>query len=1022
VQFRRIFRGLASAFLLLAAFLHGQTSSSNASPYLLRIQHVTDGEQVCALLRRDGQYHFERSSAVYEGALPPATLTDLQNALDTDELTHLTQAAIPLPIVSYHRDEVELTIARGTTWQLLHFVDAGSRKPFHQSLDPVMKWLDGMPPNGAFRLSEDQAANNCLPPETNRVTLSSRASNDSQTAAKPAALTSSTEYLMRILLDQIGPGEVDRTCVVVYPSGKYHAEKGSQKYNLEAVYKPDNADLSVAGRAKAAVYEQTLDPSALQNLRDILNQQPLKDAQHDSLPFGKQYTDADITFLSIPRDRSVQRLTFSSYFAVTGAQSRMNAGGTSNRHIDSEDDLLTPIRKWMKANVNANKDTRQKNLAGNNCAPGAAPSALTEAELAENDFPGEDTSTPASGAAAAPASGPLGSSPQTDNYRPAQNDQPAEPAISIRVTTRMVVMDFVATDSKGKPVTDLKPDDISILENGKPEKIALLTPPSENAANTPSRPPRPVPANIFSNRPQDHQPSGPLILLLLDGLNTAAQDQAYAKQQMLSFVRTLKPDQKVAIFALAGNLFLLQDFTSDPAALAQALEKFKAQDSAYLSRGQPALLTGTMAAMLAESPLLENLNRFNQESAVNSTNDRVRLTAAALKAIARAMIGYPGRKNLIWISSGFPASLDFQGRYSYLSQDYVPDVNAAGALLSQAQIALYTVDARGLVGGVVDQTNQRFNQQMYGARAIQTPAGEVVPTVASSGQPSFGTSDMTRTGNELTGSHLVMENLAKETGGEAFYNANNLDLAMSKSVADGTTYYTLGYYPENKDWDGKFRKINIKTSRPDVKVRAREGYFALDASTQSGAQALNQQDRARELSLAMTDPMPATGVAFRVRVQRSSDSPSQLLVQFQVDPNSVSFKEAGQGRHDSNLDFAAFAVSRDGKIVDTVVKNVNTPLPVDQYTLVQKRGLPFKLEIKAPESKAQEAQATVVKSVADKSTVTAAPGSEGSLFVAVRDNHTGLLGTLRVPLPVKDVPAAPQAANANTPDKTKPQQ
>jgi VWFA-related protein len=1010
----------ASAFLLFPAFLHGQTSSTNASPYLLRIQHVTDGDQACALLRRDGQYHFERSSTVYEGTLPPATLSDLQSALNADELTHLTQAAIPLPIVSYHRDDVELTVARGSTWQLLHFVDSGSRKPFHLSLDPIMKWLDAMPPSGAVRLSEDQAANNCLPPETDQVTLSSRASNNSQTAAaKPAALAPSTDYLMRILLDQIGPGEVSRTCVVVYPGGKYHMEKASQKYNLEAVYKPDNADLSVGGRAKAAVYEQTIDPAAIQSLRDILSQQALKDSNHDSLPVGRQYTDADITFLSIPRERGVQRLTFSSYFAPTGTQSRMNAGGTGNRHIDSEDDLLTPMRKWMKANVNANKDTRQKNLAGNNCAPGAAPSALTAAELAENDFPDEDT--PATGTV--PTPGSAGSSVVAGSGS-AQDDQPVESSISIRVTTRMVLMDFVATDSKGKPVTDLKPEDISIFENGNQEKISLLTPPSENAANAPSQPPRQLPANIFSNRPQDHQPSGPLILLLLDGLNSAAQDQVYAKQQMLTFLHSLKPDQKVAIFALSGNLFLLQDFTSDPTALAQALQKYKAQDSAYLSRGQPVMVTGTMAAMMADmpTPLLENLNRFNQESAVNSTSDRVRLTAAALKAIARSMIGYPGRKNLIWVSSGFPASLDFQGRYSYLSQDYVPEVNAAGALLSQAQIALYTVDARGLVGGASDQTNQRFNQQMYGARAIQTPAGEVVPTVQSSGQPSFGTSDMTRTGNELTGSHLVMENLAKETGGEAFYNANNLDLAMSKSVADGTTYYTLGYYPNNKEWDGKFRKINIKTTRPDVKLRAREGYFALDASTQSGAQALNTQDRARELSVAMTDPLPATGVAFRVRVQRSPTSPSQLVVQFQVDPNSVSFKEGEQGRHDSNLDFAAFAVTRDGKIVDTVVKNVNTPLPADQYALVQKRGLPFKLEVKAPESKTQDAQAAAVKSASDKSTVTATPGSEGSLFVAVRDNHTGLLGTLKVPLPVKDVPATPQTANVATPDKTKPPQ
>jgi VWFA-related protein len=505
---------------------------------------------------------------------------------------------------------------------------------------------------------------------------------------------------------------------------------------------------------------------------------------------------------------------------------------------------------------------------------------------------------------------------------------------------------------------------------------------------------------------------------------------------MLNFLHTLKPNQRVAIFALAGDLFLLQDFTSDPATLTQALQKFKAQDSAYLSHGEPAVLTATMAAAIAESPLLETLNRFNQENSVDSTSDRARLTTAALKAIARAMIGYPGRKNLIWVSSGFPETVDFEGRYSYLSQNYGPAVNDAGALLSQAQIALYTVDARGLFGGVADQSNQRFQQQMYGARAVQTPTGDVVPTVESSGQPAFGTSQMTRTGNEVTGSHLVMENLAKETGGKAFYNANNLDLAIAASVADGTNYYTLGYYPNDKNWDGKFRKIEIKTTRKDIKVRAREGYFALDASTQSGAKALNTQDRARDLAVAMKDPMPSTGVAFRVRVQRSPSSPSQLLVQYQVDSHSVAFKEADQGRHESNLDFAAFAVTRDGKIFDTVVKNVSTALPVEQYTQVQKHGMPFRLEIKAPggnaalgvqtvaEGKTGDAKAVAVKSEGTTAQIAVPPGSEGSLFLAVRDNRTGLLGTLRVPLPVRDVPsAAAQASNAAPGDaKTKPQQ
>jgi len=986
---RSICLSLGLAVSLFSVPLYPQSSSParDDSPYLLRMQHVTEGEDVCVLLQRNGAYHYERvlpsRAQVYEGLIPDSAIAELQPVINGDELVHLTQDMIPIQLVTYHRDEVDLNLSRGNHWQTLRFVDSDSRKPFRQSLDPLMKWLEKLPGSDHRQLSEDAGKNNCLPPQAERTDLDKRPASETQRSpARPAKSSQSgaPAYLMRIIMDQFGEGQGSRTCVVVYPGGLYHLEKSKQKYYQEGIYQPDNADTALQGKTRADVFEQSLDPGSIASLRGLLDDPALANSQHSSLPVGVRYTDADITLLDIPRDMKVQRLAFSNYFGTDGARTRMNAGGIANRHIDSANDLLNPLRKWLKKNVDSGKATRLKGIAGNNCNPGARQieeSGASTTEVAQSDEPGASNgSGPTQGDEIVAAS--TTSIPSVPADRSDTTSNALEPAISIRVTTRMVLMDFVATDANGKAVTDLKPEDLSVIEDGTSEKVVLLSPPPENQPKN-TVPPRPLPPNIFSNRPLDHQPPGPLVLLMFDGLNTGAIDQAYARQQMLEYLRNLKPDQRVAIFALSGDLVLLQDFSSDPRVLMSALKNYTPGNSVELSRGQPFMISATEAAVIANSHLLENLQRFNQENAVNSTDDRTRLTVAALKAIARSMIGYPGRKNLIWISSAFPFSLDLEGRDNDLSRNYASDIVQAGALLSQAQVAVYTVDARGLIGQTSTQSDLRTDSQLYGANAVQRKAGGVVPTIQTSLQPSFGPDELTHTASTLQSSHLVMESLARQTGGLAFYNGNDLTRAINRGAADGTSYYTLGYYPQNKNWDGKFRRVVIHANRTDLKIRAREGYFAFDASAASAAGNANvQQERSRELQVVLKDPLPDTGVTFRARVLPSATSPSHLQVEFLVDANSISFKEIDQGREESNLDFAAFAVARDGKLFDTVVQNVATPLPAAQYARVHQKGLPFHLDI---------------KSLPDG----------GTLHLAVRDNRTGLLGTLTVPLPLKDV-------------------
>ena len=118
---------------------------------------------------------------------------------------------------------------------------------------------------------------------------------------------------------------------------------------------------------------------------------------------------------------------------------------------------------------------------------------------------------------------------------------------------------------------------------------------------------------------------------------------------------------------------------------------------------------------------------------------------------------------------------------------------------------------------------------------------------------------MDRESDDRMAAHSTMNDLADRTGGRAFYNRNDLDGAVRDSITDGSTYYTLGYYPENKDWNGGFRNIQVKLRRGSVKLRYRIGYFAVDTATFAKLNPKRQDedfDEALSLNVPVSTALP----------------------------------------------------------------------------------------------------------------------------------------------------------------------
>jgi VWFA-related protein len=457
----------------------------------------------------------------------------------------------------------------------------------------------------------------------------------------------------------------------------------------------------------------------------------------------------------------------------------------------------------------------------------------------------------------------------------------------LHVTTHLIEVSVVARTKQGEPAAGLSRDDFSLFDDGRPQQIALFRPETSRPAKTVSPP---LPPNVFTNRFAG-APTG-ATAILFDGLNTRLIDQAYARQQLVKFIRQLQPEDRVALYVMGRGPRVLQDFTGDSAMLLKAIAGYKggAAPSLDAPMYDPALSApARFDAWLGE--LTFNLYDYYG-------TDRAFRTVRALIAIANHLEHLPGRKNLIWVSGSFPVAIggdtiESPGRLRSVSRDAAPEVERAARAFNKANLAIYPVDARGLI-------------------ATQEYAGPLT-------RPELRNPD--------TSEFAVMRMLAERTGGRAFYNNNDLAGAFRQAADDARITYVLGYYPSHKDWKGKFRKIEVRVNRPDIELQYRNGYFAQpDEPVDAGY-------RERVLDAAIWDPMDATGLG--LTVQLTPKAAGELDVALQIRSSDIAFRHK-EGHWECGLDVWLVQLDRKEKQIKTEARVNN--LRLDQATFDRVNG------------------------------------------------------------------------------------
>jgi len=544
---------------------------------------------------------------------------------------------------------------------------------------------------------------------------------------------------------------------------------------------------------------------------------------------------------------------------------------------------------------------------------------------------------------------------------------PAPPDVTIRATTRLVEVTVVATDKHGAPVRDIKREDFSLFDDGKPQRMrffGLNAPaPSRGGAEplVAARAGSGGSPNLFSNRSDLARSAGATTIILVDPMNTKWTDQAYVKQAVVAFLRQIQPGDRVGIYAIRwpGYLKILYDLTQDTSELVRRLAAWKPDLAGAASSAgafQESDLTEGFADVLRQESAaadLSDLRTFagfapthNSRQSYADMIERGHSSLELFAAIARHLSGVSARKNLIWVSAGFPLS--------HYTDDYDRMLRTMEALNS-ADVALYAVDARGLV---TLEPDAAVRPPLATARGPAGPAARVYNP-----QWAIRTSRVDNTRLEITqGPMLEMSGL---TGGRAFLNTNDIQGAIRSAAEEAAVTYTLGFYPDSPRHDGKCHRIEVKLpSRPGVSVRYRKGY------TDAPDPANDPEGRTAAIRDAAWSPLDATAIALSAEIAPGGAA-DRYELRLRIDPRTLDLREE-RGAFNGRVDIVLVQENHEGNQFDQTIETMVLALKPESYQKALADGLAYPHALK-------------LNPQADE------------LRVIVRDAFSGNLGSLTIP-------------------------
>jgi VWFA-related protein len=354
---------------------------------------------------------------------------------------------------------------------------------------------------------------------------------------------------------------------------------------------------------------------------------------------------------------------------------------------------------------------------------------------------------------------------------------------TFRAGTTLVEFTFVATDGKGNPVTDLAKEEILVTENGRPRELAFFR---FEGRYTPVRS-QPLPSGEFTNR-GEFTPGAArnVTAIVLDAINVSEEGQASVREDLMRYLDSLPSGTRAALYGMGSQLTVLDDFTEDVKSVRAHVAASKLEIPRTFAA--PGIIAGGFGvtpgsgsaemaaakdeAMAAEARALAYYNQGVQD-------DRIARTLAGLEAIGDHLAGIPGRKNLVWVSSGLPLITMTAG----WPKSYDASIRRTAQRLASQGVAIYSVV--GLA---------RYRAGARGGNAVDI--------------------------------------FASVTGGRVALVMNDPTLGIRLAGSDSRSAYSVGFYSDGEP-DDRWHSLNLKSKRPGVKVLYRQGYLAERATPEA---------------------------------------------------------------------------------------------------------------------------------------------------------------------------------------------
>lgn len=563
---------------------------------------------------------------------------------------------------------------------------------------------------------------------------------------------------------------------------------------------------------------------------------------------------------------------------------------------------------------------------------------------------------------------------------PPKKSTPQDSGITLRQTVRRVRVDVVVTDAQGREVKGLQAADFRVAEDGKPQSIRQFAwyGDKNSEVTLPKRPH--LPPHTFTNLPAAPE-RGPLTVLLYDVLNTTVDDQLHAREQMVNFLKK-SMGRRIAIFVLGDRLRFLQGFTSDIDSIERVLsdpatkpQRPHVSYSPPSGADQMAKLKDGTGADKTLSQIIAREKEMEARDASERIDRRVEMTLDALKQIGRFLAGIPGRKNLIWYSGSFPAGIfansDPDSIHPFDRVRSYPDkIEAATNSLNTAEVAVYPVDARGLL------------------------------TVSSPLESA------------------TMDAISEQTGGRAFYSTDALEQALEKASDEGSSYYSMVYAPTNPKYDGSLRRISVHLTQGHYHLAYRRSYYAADVTSDEKQQAPADDEKGESMAAAsqfgvplshelvfaaymdaIGEPAPATAeqmaalAPYQEQAAKAEHrkfvpptapvSMQQYGIVYSLQAAQLEIPKSANGVYHSDLSIAALAFNEDGVTLWGTRTRLKDDIPASKIGKIRKDGF------------------TPIQTLF-------VPVETAAILLVVRDEHSGRIGSMeiRLPLPPDDQKAA----------------